>query len=113
MKDYILNPIETFNNLWAYWWKLKLGKCAFNVKLRTIDANPNMVDTIRNMVRPSGKKDGMKLTGMVVALSRFISKHSENGMPFFKLLKKAESSSGMARLARHLKGLKLSSPSLS
>jgi hypothetical protein len=50
---------------------------------------------------------------MVVALSRFISKHSENGMPFFKLLKKAESSSGMARLARHLKGLKLSSPSLS
>jgi hypothetical protein len=113
MEDYILNPIETFNNLWAYWWKLKLGKCVFNGKLRRMEANPNMVDTIRNMVRPSGKKDGMKLTSMVVALSRFISKHSENGMPFFKLLKKAESSSGMARLARHLKGLKLSSPSLS
>jgi ribonuclease HI len=32
----------------------------------------------------------MKLTGMMVALGRFISKLGEKGLPFFKLLKKAD-----------------------
>jgi hypothetical protein len=32
----------------------------------------------------------MKLTGMMVALGRFISKIGEKGLPFFKLLKKAD-----------------------
>jgi hypothetical protein len=31
----------------------------------------------------------MKLTGMMVALGRFISKLGEKGLPFFKLLKKS------------------------
>jgi hypothetical protein len=41
------------------------------------------------MAKPSNKKDVMKLTGMMAALGRFISKLSEKGLPFFKLLKKA------------------------
>jgi hypothetical protein len=32
----------------------------------------------------------MKLTGMMVALCRFISKLGEKGLSFFKLLKKAD-----------------------
>jgi hypothetical protein len=32
----------------------------------------------------------MKLTGMMVALGRFISKLGEKGLPFFKILKKAD-----------------------
>jgi hypothetical protein len=32
----------------------------------------------------------MKLTGMMVALGRFISKLGEKGLPFFKLLKKVD-----------------------
>jgi hypothetical protein len=32
----------------------------------------------------------MKLTGMMEALGRFISKLDEKGLPFFKLLKKAD-----------------------
>jgi dsDNA-binding SOS-regulon protein len=32
----------------------------------------------------------MKLTGMMAALGRFISKLSEKGLPFFRLLKKAD-----------------------
>jgi hypothetical protein len=32
----------------------------------------------------------MKLTGMMAALGRFISKLGEKGLPFFKLLKKAD-----------------------
>jgi hypothetical protein len=42
------------------------------------------------MAKASNKKDVMKVTGMMEALSRFISKLGEKGLPFFKLLKKAD-----------------------
>jgi hypothetical protein len=42
------------------------------------------------MAKPSNKKDIMKLTGMMAALGRLISKLSEKGLPFFKLSKKAD-----------------------
>jgi hypothetical protein len=42
------------------------------------------------MAKASNKKDVMKVTGMMAALSRFISKLGEKGLPFFKLLKKAD-----------------------
>jgi hypothetical protein len=42
------------------------------------------------MAKPSNKKDVMKLTGMMATLGRFISKLSKKGLPFFKLLKKAD-----------------------
>jgi hypothetical protein len=57
---------------------------------RGIEANPAKVDAIRKMAKPSNKKDVMKLTGMKAALGRFISKLGEKGLPFFKLLKRAD-----------------------
>jgi hypothetical protein len=42
------------------------------------------------MATPSNKKDIMKLTGMMVALGRFISKLGAKGLPFFKLLKSTD-----------------------
>jgi hypothetical protein len=57
---------------------------------RGIEANPAEVDAIRKMAKPSKKKDVMKLTGMMAALGHFISKLGEKGLPFFKLLKKAD-----------------------
>jgi hypothetical protein len=42
------------------------------------------------MSKPSNKKDVLKLTVMMAALGRFISKLGEKGLPFFKLLKKAD-----------------------
>jgi hypothetical protein len=57
---------------------------------RSNEANPVKVDAIRKMAKPSNKKDVMKLTGMMVALGHFICKLSENGLPFFMLLKKAD-----------------------
>jgi hypothetical protein len=56
---------------------------------RGIEPNPVKVDAIHNMAKPSCKKDVMKLTCMMAALGRSISKLSEKGLPFFKLLKKA------------------------
>jgi hypothetical protein len=62
----------------------------FMVGHRGIEANPTKVDAICKMAKPSKKKDVMKLTGMMAALGRFISKLGEKGLPFFKLLKKAD-----------------------
>jgi dsDNA-binding SOS-regulon protein len=57
---------------------------------RGIEANLAKIDAIRKMAKPSNKKDIMKLTGMMAALGRFISKLSEKRLPFFRLLKKAD-----------------------
>jgi hypothetical protein len=96
--DLIADLTETFSNLRPYRWKLNPKKCVFGVlsgKLlgfmvshRGIKENPTKIDAIRKMKQPIGKKDVMKLTGMMVALGRFISKLGEKGLPFFKLLKK-------------------------
>jgi hypothetical protein len=91
---------ETFANLREFQWKLNPTKCVFGVPSglllgfmvghRCIEANPAKVDAICKMAKPSNKKDVMKLTGMMVALGRFINKLGEKGLPFFKLLKKAD-----------------------
>jgi hypothetical protein len=57
---------------------------------RGIEANPTKVDAMRKMAKPSNKKDVMKFIGMMAALGHFISKVGEKGLPFFKLLKKAD-----------------------
>jgi hypothetical protein len=96
----IADLTETFANLQEIQWKLNQTKCVFGVPSglllgfmvghRGIEANPAKVDAIRKMAKPSNKKDIMKLTGIMVALVRFISKLGEKGLPFFKLLKKAD-----------------------
>jgi hypothetical protein len=96
----IADLIETFANLREFQWKLNPTKCVFGVPSelllgfmvghRGIEANPAKIDAIRKMAKPSNKKDVMKLTGMMAALGRFISKLGEKGLPFFKLLKKAD-----------------------
>jgi hypothetical protein len=96
----IANLTKTFTNLREFQWKINPTKCVFGVASglllgfmvghRGIEANPAKVDAIRNMAKPSNKKYVMKLTGMVAALGRFISKLGKKGLPFFKLLKKAD-----------------------
>jgi hypothetical protein len=96
----IANLTETFANLREFKWKLNPTKCVFSVPSRLllgfmvghrgVEANPLKVDAIRKMTEPSNKKDVMKLIGMMAAIGRFISKHGEKGLPFFKTLKKAD-----------------------
>jgi hypothetical protein len=86
----IADLTETFANLCEFQWKLNPTKCVFGVPSRLllgfmvghrgIEANPAKVDAIRKMAKPSNKKDVMKLTGMMAALGRFISKLSEKGL---------------------------------
>jgi hypothetical protein len=96
----IADLTETFANLREFLWKLNPTKCVFSVPFRLllgfmvdhrgIEAYPAKVDAIRKMAKPSNKKYVMKLTGMMAALGRFISKLGDKGLLFFKLLKKAD-----------------------
>jgi hypothetical protein len=55
-----------------------------------IDANPKKVEAIKKLQAPQIKKEIQKLVGMMAALSQFISKLGERGMPFYKLLHKVD-----------------------
>ena len=97
--QFIADLQETFENLRRFKWKLNPTKCVFGVpagKLlgfivssRGIEANSTMINAIRFMKPPRCKKDLMKLTGCMAALSRFISRLGDRGLPFFKLLRKS------------------------
>jgi hypothetical protein len=62
----------------------------YMVSSRGIDANPKKVEAIDKLQPPRTRKEIQKLADMMVALSRFISKLGERGMPFYKLLRKAD-----------------------
>jgi hypothetical protein len=61
---------------------------SYMVSSRGIDANLKKVEAIEQLQPPQTRKEIQKLTGMMVALSWFISKLGERGMPFYKLLRK-------------------------
>jgi hypothetical protein len=96
----IADLTKTFANLQEFQWKLNPKKCVFGVPSglllgfmvghQCIEANPAKVDALCKMAKPSNKKDVMKLTGMMAALGCFISKLGEKGLPFFKVLTKAD-----------------------
>ena len=80
--------------------KLNAAKCTFGVSSgkflgfmvnhRGIEANPEKIQAIQNVQRPTNLKELLKLTGMVVALNRFISKCLDRCMPLFKALKRSK-----------------------
>jgi hypothetical protein len=91
---------ETFDNLRKYKMMLNPKKYVFSVsseKLLSymassqgIDANPKKVKSIEQLQPPQTKKEIQKLADMMAVLSWFISKLDECGMPFYKLLQKAD-----------------------
>ena len=90
----------TFVNLRRFNIKLNPEKCVFGVskgKLlgyivfeRGIEANPEKIMAIANMGPILNIKGVQRLTGCLVALSRFISRLGERGKPLYKLLKKTD-----------------------
>jgi hypothetical protein len=87
----------TFTALNQYQWKLNPKKCIFGVPSSILLGNVISRDGIRrnlekvqavlNMKRPANVKDVQKLTGCMAALSRFLSRFGDKGLPFFKLLR--------------------------
>ena len=86
------------------------------VSQRGIEANPEKVQAIINMVSPRTVKEVQKLTRRIATLNRFVSKATDKCLPFFKTLKQAfawtdECESAFQELKRYLSNPPLLSPS--
>jgi hypothetical protein len=91
---------ETFNNLNRYKLKLNLTKCSFDVSAgqllgflvsaRGIEANPEKIQAILTMRKPTKLHDMQKLAGRIAALSRFVARLGEKALPFYALMKKSD-----------------------
>jgi ribonuclease HI len=97
----LLSDLEvTFGCLHAKGVKLNPEKCVFGVPRgmllgfivseRGIEANPEKIAAITNMGPIKDLKGVQRVMGCLVALSRFISRLSEKGLPLYRLLWKAE-----------------------
>jgi hypothetical protein len=91
---------ETFDNLNRYKLKLNPTKCSFGmsagqllgflVSARGIEANPEKIQAILTMGKPTKLHDVQKLAGRVATLSRFIARLGEKALPFYALMKKSD-----------------------
>jgi hypothetical protein len=90
----------TFRCLRAKSVKLNPEKCVFGVPRgmllgfivseRGIEANPEKIAAITNMGPIKDLKGVQRVMGCLAALSRFISRLGEKGLPLYRLLRKAE-----------------------
>jgi ribonuclease HI len=111
-----------FDKLRATRTKLNPDKCVFGVSAGKllgflvshwgIKANPEKIKAIEAMRPLACIKDVQKLTGLMAALSRFISRLAERALPFFRLLRKSgpfswteEAERAFQELKRHLGSL--------
>jgi hypothetical protein len=88
---------ETFDNLSRYKLLLNPTKCFFSVSVgqllgflvsaRGIEANPEKIQAILTMGKPTKLHDVQKLVGRVAALSRFVARLGEKALPFYALMK--------------------------
>ena len=77
---------------------LNASKCSFGVGLgkflgyivihRGIEVNLDQIKAINNLQPPRNSKEVQKLTGMTIALNRFISRLTDRCRPFFLLMNK-------------------------
>jgi hypothetical protein len=96
----ISNLAETFDNLNRYKLKLNPTKCSFGVSAgqllgflisaRGIEANPEKIQAILTIGKPTKLHDVQKLVGCVAALSQFVARLGEKALPFYALMKKSD-----------------------
>jgi hypothetical protein len=92
--------------------KLNPEKCVFGVprgmmlgyvvSQRGIEANPEKVATLERMGTIQDLKGVQRVLGSLAALSRFISRLGEKGLPLYRLLKNTSGSPGPSRPKRRL-----------
>ena len=94
--------VGDFTNIFVILRKHKLhlnaSKCSFEVGSgkflgymvthRGIEVNPDQIKAINSLQPPWNPKEVQKLTGMIAALNRFISRSADKCRPFFLLLHK-------------------------
>jgi hypothetical protein len=95
-EDFISELAETFKSLRKFSMKLNPEKCTFGVPLgkllgymvshRGIDPNLEKISAIMNMKLAKSLHDMQNLIEGIATLSRFISRLSIRGLPFFKIV---------------------------
>ena len=95
---YINNLGNIFGILRRHKLWLNASKCSFGVRSRKflgymvthcgIEINPNQIKAINSLQPTRNPKEVQKLTGLTVALNRFISRLADKCRPFFQLLNK-------------------------
>jgi hypothetical protein len=98
--DHLSDLETTFRYLKEKGVKLNPEKCVFGVPRgmllgfivseQGIEANPEKIAAITNMGPIKDLKGVQRVTGCLAALSRFISRLNERGLPLYRLLRKAE-----------------------
>ena len=98
VSDHLADFTSIFEILREHKLRLNASKCSFGVGSRNflgymvthrgIEVNPDQIKAINRLQLPWNPKEVQKLTGMMAALNRFISKSTERCRPFFLLLHK-------------------------
>ena len=96
--EHVGDLINIFKILRGHKLRLNASKYSFGVGSgkflgymvthRGIEVNPDQVKAINSLQPSRNLKEAQKLTGMMVALNRFISRSADRCMPFFLLINK-------------------------
>uniref|UniRef100_A0A2N9F3W1 Uncharacterized protein n=1 Tax=Fagus sylvatica TaxID=28930 RepID=A0A2N9F3W1_FAGSY len=97
-ENHISDLLQVFDILRRDNLRLNASKCTFGVgsgkflghivSRRGIEANPDQIAALINLAEPRNVKQVQRLTGMIAALGRFISRSADKCKPFFRLLGK-------------------------
>ena len=78
--------------------RFNASKCSFGVRSgkflsymvthRGIEVSPNQIKAINSLQAPRNPREVQKLTGMIAALNRFISRSADPCRPFYPLMNK-------------------------
>ena len=95
-EDHVADLTRVVGILWDSHLWLNVSKCTFGVSSgkflghmvsrRGIEANPDQIAGLIDLAKPQNAKQVQRLTGMVAALGRFISRLADRCRPFFRLL---------------------------
>ena len=98
MSEHLADLSNIFEILRRHKLRLNASKCTFGVGFgkflgymmthRGIEVNPDQIRAINCLQPPRNRKEVQKLTRMMAALNRFISRSAERCRPFFLLLHK-------------------------
>ena len=96
--EHIGDLTNIFQILREHKLRLNASKCSFRVgsgkflgymvTYRGIEVNPDQVKAINNLQPPRNPKEIQRLTRMMAALNRFISRSADRCRPFFLLINK-------------------------
>ena len=98
VSEHLADLTNIFEILRRHKLRLNASKCSFGVGSgkflrymvthRGIEVNPDQIKAINSLQPPRNPNEVQKLTGMMAALNRFISRSAERCRPFFLLLHK-------------------------